>query len=780
MRPPFYRSSPLRPSSSTLRSGVRSILGLASCLAALTLGCGGDRRETAVELADFALHQRHNVTTGLVSPADELTPWLATHGWRIDPEGDADNSSAASTMTVNRDRARLWFFSADGLTTGVEIRGGLFKAKRQRGRQVVHRLNGESDGSFVMLPGFGTYVVRFDPSRVRRGWNSFELRPRRAGGSPDSEIRVRGFRFLTSNSEAGPRDGAGRIETTNGHLRMPAGSLLDAVFEVPPGARFAAELAAERTRGDQAEIELSLDLTGPNGEETEIFRAQLEPAQRVRIDHDLGRWSGEAVRLRAHASGAPGAGAVSWGEARVTVPPAGTAANSTGTPTSGPTRIDVLERLIQPVAPPATGPLGRPDVVVILLDAARADAFSPWGGPYPTPVIEALSAEGTRFERALSPSSWTGQSMPAIFTGFHPDTVGVHKWGDELTDAIPTIAELFEGAGYQTTLWTQHPIYSRGTTLSRGFEETTYSRRRKRDRLPEITSLLSADRPSFTFFHLLPPHSPYSPPPPFARRYTSWFQGESPPQLGNLNRYPKRRDPDELTAIDRKYIRDRYQENVAFADALVGRIVDGLKAAGRYDNTLIAVISDHGEGFLEHDRFMHSRRLYWEFLHVPFVIKWPADVSGFRPVIQETVSLVDLAPTLAAGLGLPGGDRGFQGRDLLPGVFDEGERVERSVYAVTRGDGDPLRAPKPWVRLERDGWALLFDPLLDQLELYDLAADPTEQRNLAESRPTLALALLQELEMQRFFNRTLLGLATGDTGDLDPELAAELKALGYL
>jgi len=315
--------------------------------------------------------------------------------------------------------------------------------------------------------------------------------------------------------------------------------------------------------------------------------------------------------------------------------------------------------------------------------------------------------------------------------------------------------------------------------MSRGFVEKIYSRRRKRDRLPAIETLLSNAEPSFTFFHLLPPHSPYSPPAPFAQRYTSWFQGANPPQLGNLNRYPKRRDPAELTAIDRKYIRDRYQENVAFADALVGRIVDGLKAAGRYDDTLIAVISDHGEGFLEHDRFMHSRRLYWEFLHVPFVVKWPSGVTGFRPLVEETVSLVDLAPTLVAGLGLPGGERGFQGRDLLPRVF-EGESARRTIFAVTRGDGDPLRAPKPRLRLERDGWAVLFDPLLDQLELYDLADDPSEQHNLAESHPTLALALLQDLQMQRFFNRTLLGLAASDAAELDPDLAAELKALGYL
>lgn len=745
--------------------GATSRLAAGALAIALAAAACGEP-QTVIELRDYVLHQRGNVSTERISAAEEIGTELLGHGWRLDAR-----PGSAAAMLMKRDRSRVWFFSADGATRGVEIRGGLVGDLRRRTRRLLVRLNDRNQSLHTILPGNDAYRIDFRPDALRVGWNVLELRIRRAPKLRTSGVfRVRRFRFLDGDGGAAGR-GDRRIESHGDNLLLPAGSLMDAVFELPRSPRLRGRIEA-RSEGDGAPgpLRTSIELTDESGDVHSLLDVVLEPGAGRGLDVDLEAWSERLVRLRLRVLGSPPA--VLRGHELEVV--------GQGDPPPSP-----LADLIVPSRPEVSGRLGRgrpgrPDVVLILLDAARADAFSPWGGPYPTPAIEALAAEGTVFERTHSPSSWTGQSMPSIFTGFHPDTLFVEQWGDPLTDAVPTLAELFGASGYRTVLWSQHPLYSRGPTLARGFDEATYSGRHQRERLPAAEDLFDGDRPTFAFVHLLPPHSPYNPPPPFKGRYSSGYDGRMKGYFRVLNRFPKRRDPDSLSAEDLRYVRDRYQDNVAFADHLVGRLLADLRQEGRYDDALIAVMSDHGEAFLEHDRFLHSRRIYEEFLHVPLVVKWPAGIGGFARRVPAPVTLIDLAPTLTAGLALEGAERGFQGVDLLPQVFDGAEPPRRAIYSITRGDGDPTRAPKRFIRWQAAGWSAVWEELLDRTELFHLSEDPGEQQDLAGRHPTLALRLLQSLLMQHDFNGTLLGLERSDGEELDPELAAELEALGYL
>lgn len=755
------RLTPFRTNSTqSLRSfrAARTLLGLgvASALAWLAAGCGDKPLQTYVELSDFAGYQAESVSTGLIAPGDD-SDRLVTHGWAVDP-----GEESPPALVMRRERGRLWFFSADGATTGVELHGRLERSSRERGRRLLCRVNGEKQSWVVIKPEAAVHRVDFAPEAVRAGWNYLQLSLRHLPDAEDeSLLSLRGLRFLKGEQGFDAHPERTRIEVEGEALWMPADSVLQAVFEVPTAARFEGRLTVD-AGGRSGELEVVVTVTGDDGQVTEIARVAAPAGSTAEIDQPLDAWTGSTIALRALVTGS-GPVAARWSQARIAAPEVARAAP--------------FEQLIRPSPVDIAGELGRPDVIIILLDAARADAFSPWGGPHPTPALERLAAEGTLFERALAPSSWTGQSVPAIMTGFYPETVGIRHWADGLSREVTTIAEMFGRSGYHTALWSQHPIYSRGRTLARGFESNTFVGHADRERLPEPDELFVPDKPSLAFVHLLPPHTPYEPPAPFMGQYSSWFtaEGESPVRNG----FPYKKDLDALSADGRRYIRDRYQENAVFADALVGRILERLEQAGRYDNSLIAVISDHGEAFLEHDEFLHASRLYWEFLEVPFVVKWPAAATGFRPTVAESVSMVDLAPTLVSGLALTGAERGFQGRSLLPAVF-RGERTERAHYAITRGDGNPTRPPKRWIRLERDGWALLWSHLDDRVELYDLENDPTEQRDLAAERPTHALLMLQELQMQYHFNRALLALGDTDADELDPGLVEELKALGYL
>ena len=152
---------------------------------------------------------------------------------------------------------------------------------------------------------------------------------------------------------------------------------------------------------------------------------------------------------------------------------------------------------------------------------------------------------------------------------------------------------------------------------------------------------------------------PYQPPEPFQGRRSAWYAGDFPVSAAALNRSARavgRRPSSE----DIRYVRSRYDENVEFADHLVGRVVRMLREAGRYDDALVMLTSDHGEGFFEHGRFLHTRLLYDEFLRIPLIVKWPVTATGFAAEVDVDVSLVDLAPTIVDGLGLSQDLAGFQ------------------------------------------------------------------------------------------------------------------------
>jgi arylsulfatase A-like enzyme len=368
-----------------------------------------------------------------------------------------------------------------------------------------------------------------------------------------------------------------------------------------------------------------------------------------------------------------------------------------------------------------------------------------------------------------------------MLTGLYSDALGVDVWGSRLPENVPTLAELMLSAGYRTALWSQHPLYWTSPGLERGFEKAYHSKG-SYGVTPVAEDLLFDDGPTFALVHLMSPHLPYTPPPPHRGVYSSWYQGEMSVDAESLGRYMQPGARRKLSEADVRYVRDRYQENVAFADALLGQVLDLLDRRDRYAETLVVLLSDHGEAFLEHGRFKHGQDVHREMLHVPLIAKWPASVAGFRPVVPERVSLLDLLPTLVDGLSLPGDGPGFQGRSLLPVAF-EGRGDERAFYAVTRGVLlQPDYPPRPRLMLEAGKWRLLYNPLTEHSRLFRGDRDPLETRNLTFEKPLRALSLRQSLLIQAAWNRQLRQGTEADGGakKLDPEMIEQLKALGYL
>jgi arylsulfatase A-like enzyme len=738
-------------------------LGLAALGLVSSVGCRGPQDTLA--LADFVDHQKGNLATDVISPAESRGVGALAGGWRLD-----DDEEGQPIATMPHELSRIRLFSPDGSLEAVELELGLAPGVGDDTAEMTVNLNRQSLGVLDVQKGWSTHRLGVPAGMVRAGLNALDLRAKGTGG----KVRLRravmvpgGGRPPWPKRPDRIRVGPGRGEAGGGRtVVMPTASVLDMVLRVPVGGRLVGGFTVEPAAGlDFTSVEVSVRLLDEGSEEHTLLREVVprDLKQPRRVDVDLARWSGTLARLRWQVRG-PGNALVRWHGAGV------------GSPAPGPEPPPLP---IPRVAPDRSGRLGHPDVILILLDAARADVLFPFRPAEETPAVARLARQGTVFRHASAGSSWTLQSVTGLLTGLYADTLGVWAWRDRLPAAAPSLPELMRSAGYDTFLFSQHPFYRYDDSYRRGFERVLTLKGDDAATLPS-RRLIDPDRPTFSLVHLLPPHIPYTPPEPFRGRYTANYEGEMRVDPKHLRTFgPKR--PDRPGETDLRYVFDRYRENVAYADRLVARVLGILERHDRYDDALVVLTADHGEAFLEHGRFVHSLDLYREVLHVPLVIKWPRSLEGFRSEVDGPVSLLDLLPTLVDGLSLEGADDGFQGRSLLPLIFGE-PAARRSFYAVTRGEGSPNREAEPRLMLEQEGWRVHVAPLEGRVELYDVERDPGERVDRAPERPLEALRLRQSLLIQSSWNRDLL---EGDTEDrptqgLDPEELEQLEALGYL
>jgi len=296
--------------------------------------------------------------------------------------------------------------------------------------------------------------------------------------------------------------------------------------------------------------------------------------------------------------------------------------------------------------------------------------------------------------------------------------------------------------------------------------------------LPPADFLLDDERPTFALIHLWPPHAPYEPPAPFAGSRSAWYSGDLDPTDVTLDGFEQLVPEDQKDVLRRLAIA-RYEENVQYADHLVGRLVELLKQNGRYDDAMIVVLSDHGEAFYEHGKFLHASHAFEEFLLVPLVVKWPRGPTAFESMVDAPISLLDVAPTIIDGLGIDDDRARFQGHSLLPLARGQGG-PERLIYAYTVGEIRPNEPPAPWHTIRWGDLKLVSDPFASTA-LYRLSDDPGETVDISSLNPFEAGFLVQSLKLARWRNERLLSRAGGRRDEeFDSEMIESLRALGYL
>lgn len=453
------------------------------------------------------------------------------------------------------------------------------------------------------------------------------------------------------------------------------------------------------------------------------------------------------------------------------------------------------------VLPPAgRGAEAGPNVVLVIVDTLRADVLGSYGdGGGLTPSLDRLAEGSVRFADLSSAAPWTLPSIASMLTGFHPQVHGAGRRIGQfaptgLGDAPATLPQVLAGHGF-TTVGVYNNIYMNPAFgLSRGFDEYTWVERRDDQVVEAAIERLDAlaGRRFFLLVHLFGPHHPYEPPDPPCRAVAGRF---APGYAGEVGCRSQRDDVPTLggelpPAADRRWIEGLYRGEVAFTDQQVGRLLAALDRLELADDTVVAVVSDHGEAFFErldqqaaagYEQADHGHTHFQELVRVPGLLRAP----GVAPrTVEHAVETVDLFPTL---LSLAGVEPPLsQGRDLAPLLA--GEPPERRTLL-----SDFLLYGSPRWSVRRGHWKLVVPaeaegeaaPAL-AVELYDLAADPGETRNVAAERPEVVASLLEIGERERAVRRELRQrlLAGGDdvlqSSYLEWNHITKLRSLGYL
>jgi arylsulfatase A-like enzyme len=386
--------------------------------------------------------------------------------------------------------------------------------------------------------------------------------------------------------------------------------------------------------------------------------------------------------------------------------------------------------------PPAPPPCPDCNIVLISVDTLRADHVGAYGYGRPvTPNIDALAQRGVLFENAIAQSSWTRPAHMSIFTGLHPREHGFVSIRDvrTLESEVPTLASVLKDHGWATAAFTGGINMAASFGFGSGFEVYRHNGRSFRDNFEDARFWLDRHQHGkfFLFYHGYDAHTPYRGD-PIDR---SALGLAKQPRASMKKACGKRRPSRLMTA----YVNE-YDAAVRRADRYVGKFLAELERRGLAGRTIVVLLSDHGEEFLEHGRCFHISTLYREVLHVPLIVAAP----GYAPrrVPGLVPASVSIAPTVMDLVGIaahpfPGPSLAGTAAGLEP--YSGGVASETEKARPNGGDG-PVRS------LTTDQEKLIAFAATGTTALYDVRDDPGEQHPIGRAATSAAL----ERELNHF------------------------------
>ena len=527
-------------------------------------------------------------------------------------------------------------------------------------------------------------------------------------------------------------------------------------LQPPPDARLVLDLGAAG-RGEHV-----VTVTADDGERVELLRERVELAW-VERSVSLERFAGRPLRVEL--STRDQRGVAGWGEPEIAVP--------------------------APAAAAAPAQLSPPrNVVVLVMDTARADAFGPFASPdrvVRTPSFDAFAARSAVFTAAYNNENWTKPSVASLLTSLYPSTHGAKRDESTLARDVELLPERLRRDGFATAGFVANGYVSEKFGFEQGWD--TFRNYIREDRRSEAEHVFAdalawldehgrapAGRPYFLYLQTIDPHVTYK----VDRAYWSpYFTGDYRGPLGSTidaaDQVALSNGKRKATARDLAWLRALYHGEIAYHDEHLGRFITQLEARGVLADTLVVITNDHGEELGERGRFGHGHQVFEELVRAPLVVYHPGLVGG--RTVRELVEHVDVAPTILDALGREPLAAG-EGVSLLPLLT--GGRHERPRYAVIEFLED-----RRVIRIA--DWKLVARARGD-VALFDLATDPGERRDLAAERPIARrLAELHLGEALAVPDKARRGAGLGDRrhyqageADIDPHMRRQLEALGYL
>ncbi len=704
------------------RVSFRYPLGVS--LVALLLGCGPSEKQVPfVDLLADLPGLEKSVETRSVEFGSATARYQLYRGF-----SDVIQDEGRQLQYVRSEgrRSVLRFTLLDARDLELVLRGR--PAPKQAPAQVEIAVNERVVRKIELKPKLRRYRIKLPGSALKRGENRLFL----SYSGPADAVAWYGIELLPGTSAKQP-------PTTNKSSRtlfLPFGSQVTIPFFAPPEAtlRFA---EIDVRGGGRLKIQVRRD--GAMDETSE----QLESIEDAEFAIGSEDWMPVRLTLMALAESTVGERD-------------GIALIEPG--------VWASERYLQASAAEpreVSGP--RPNVIVYLVDTLRADHLGCYGyeraeGPV-SPEIDAFAGRATLFENSVANTSWTRPAVATIFSGMWPAAHHVNRTKDQLAPQTITLAEVLRDAGYETGGFVANPNAWKRFGLGQGFDFYRHitgdyppSSRRINTAVAEWLDQRESVKPFFLYVHTVDPHDPYNPPLDFRERFA--------PGTEELLALPRK---ERWKLTHRDDLLNLYDGEIAYNDESFGLFIDDLEARGLWENSMVILISDHGEEFQDHGSWTHGRKLFSESVRVPLIVKWPGQREGERRA--DLAQQLDIPSTILSELRLPWPDA-FEGRDLAQSAAD----APPAAFAYLNYYGDLQ------LTALRDDWKLMVQAKRKRSFLLDLESYPDEDK-VAADHPVMSDAL--DALLEEALRPKPYWLQAGQA-EIDRELEEQLRALGYL
>ncbi len=698
-------------------------------------------------------------------------------GWTRNREVD----QTALLVSSSRERA-VFRFGAVRIDKGQEIQLKLrcpLPSTASPGPVLIIHLNGHPVHSAPFSgAGFQTLTFPVPEEHLLFGENYLEFRctPLPEGDGDSNWLALQSFRFTGGDPFFFPWDVSEpqlvnsvtekRLFSRRTGLELPANTGLAYVYKLPSDASLAFEYSLDSAqRGRSHGERLKIGLSTLSGESVVLFDQGLEAGQggsgRSRTVLDLSAYQDQVCRLDfVFQSDLPR----ERSNAKV--------------------RIWDSEirgvRSIQDVHAedaPREAALSRPfNILIYLVDCLRPDHLPFFDYSRDTaPHMAEFVKDSVLFRRAYAQSSWTRPSVGVLFTGLYPFQHMAIDLKSGLAREHQTLAEILEEAGFHTLGISSNAGIKQFFNFDQGFSYFKYHSNLEGGNAEMLntyafTQLREEPSPFFLYVHTMEPHRPYH----LQEEFIPVFTEEE------LREHSRFVEVEGLGRIDLYQLVAQYDATIAQNDRSFGALMAELKRLGVYDDTLIVLMSDHGEQFYEHGGFAHGQNLYQESVRNLLAVKLPRQVNGGR-VVEDNVQEIDILPTLLdlAGLAVPRYSAGKSLRVPLLSSSPSGAPLHSEIFletgvelnhkAVVAGQWKMIHIGREW------------NDDLRQYELFDLTADPGERVNLIGRSPIAASYLKRRLSGWAQAQEKLVDIGKEDIEKtLTEKEIQELKALGYI